>query len=571
MKFREMTYTRPDIDALLARCKELAAKAESAASGEALVAVYYEQSRAFADYNTAANLASIHYTCDTRDAAWKAEQDFFDANGPAVQNASVEISRAFLANPHVDALTEAFGTTCVAGMKNAVLGMDDRTIDLQKEYNALVSQYQQVYGGALVEFDGKQLTIPQLGPYKENLDPAVRRAAYEAEAGYFDAHRAELDELYTKIVKNLNEQAKILGYHDYSELSYVRMNRIGYGPEEIRKFRDQVANDVVPQLKKVIELRKKRTGIEHLTFTDLPVSFRDGNPKPIEGYDARMAASRTMYHELSPETAAFIDFMQDNELFDVESRPGKMSGGYMTSLPAYKAPFIFANWNNTSADVDVLTHECGHAFEGYVAERDPKVPADLECPGMESAEIHSMAMEFLTAPWHHLLFGKDTEKYALLHAEDSFLFLAYGCIVDEFQHRMYQNPDLTPDERNAVWLELEHKYRPWIDFDNLPFYGRGAGWQRQLHIYECPFYYIDYCLSTMAALQFFLLSLKDHKDAWQRYLRLVRRAGMASYAELCETAGLKVPFTDGSIKAIAEEMEQWIAAHQVRAKPNETS
>ena len=480
-----------------------------------------------------------------------------------MQNASVEISRAFLANPHVDALTEAFGTTCVAGMKNAVLGMDDRTIDLQKEYNALVSQYQQVYGGALVAFDGKQLTIPQLGPYKENLDPAVRRAAYEAEAGYFDAHRAELDELYTKIVKNLNEQAKILGYHDYSELSYVRMNRIGYGPEEIRKFRDQVANDVVPQLKKVIELRKKRTGIEHLTFTDLPVSFRDGNPRPIEGYDARMAAARTMYHELSPETAAFIDFMQDNELFDVESRPGKMSGGYMTSLPAYKAPFIFANWNNTSADVDVLTHECGHAFEGYVAERDPKVPADLECPGMESAEIHSMAMEFLTAPWHHLLFGKDTEKYALLHAEDSFLFLAYGCIVDEFQHRMYQNPDLTPDERNAVWLELEHKYRPWIDFDNLPFYGRGAGWQRQLHIYECPFYYIDYCLSTMAALQFFLLSLKDHKDAWQRYLKLVRRAGLASYTELCETAGLKVPFTDGSIKAIAQEMGQWIAAHQV--------
>ena len=563
MKFSEMSYTRPDIDALLGQCKALAAKAAGAASGEELVNVYYEQSRAFADYNTAAQLASIHYTCDTRDAYWKAEQDFFDANGPAVENARVEISRAFLANAHVDALTEAFGTTCVAGMKNAVLGMDDRTVELQKEYNALVSQYQQVYGGALVEFDGKQLTIPQLGPYKENLDPAVRRAAYEAEAAYFDAHRDELDGLYTKIVKNLNAQAQILGYHDYSELSYVRMNRIGYGPAEIRKFRDQVASDVVPELKKVIELRCRRTGISHLTFSDLPVAFQNGNPSPIPGYDARMAAARTMYHELSPETAEFIDFMQDNELFDVESRPGKMSGGYMTSLPTYKAPFIFANWNNTSADVDVLTHECGHAFEGYVAERDPKVPADLECPGMESAEIHSMAMEFLTAPWHHLLFGKDTEKYALLHAEDSFLFLAYGCIVDEFQHRMYQNPDLTPDERNAVWLELEHKYRPWIDFDNLPFYGRGAGWQRQLHIYECPFYYIDYCLSTMAALQFFLLSLKDHKDAWERYLKLVRRAGLASYTELMQTAGLKVPFEDGSIKAIAQQMGQWIAEHQV--------
>ena len=563
MKFNEMTYTRPDIDALLARCRELAAKAAAAPDGDALVRLYYEQSEAFAEYNTAANLANIHYTCDTRDAYWKAEQDFFDANGPAVTNASVEISRAFLANPHVDVLTAKFGTTCVAGMKNAVLGMDDRTVELQQQFNALVSRYQQIYGGALVELDGKQLTIPQLGPYKEDLDPAVRRAAYEAEAGYFDAHRAELDELYGEIVKNLNAQARVMGYHDYSELSYVRMNRIGYGPEEIRKFRDQVANDVVPQLQKVMAMRAKRTGIARPTFTDLPIMFKDGNPKPIPGYKARMDAARTMYHELSPETAEFIDFMQDNELFDVESRPGKMSGGYMTSLPSYKAPFIFANWNNTSGDVDVLTHECGHAFEGYVAERDPAIPADLECPGMESAEIHSMAMEFLTAPWHHLLFGRDTDKYALLHAEDSFVFLAYGCEVDEFQHIMYQNPDLTPDERNAEWLKLEKKYRPWIDFDNLPFYGRGAGWQRQLHIYECPFYYIDYCLSTMAALQFFLLSLTDHKDAWARYLRLVRRAGMASYTELLETAGLKVPFEEGSIKGIAQQMTDWLEAHQV--------
>ena len=563
MKFNEMTYTRPDIDALLARCRELAAKAAAAPDGDALVRLYYEQSEAFAEYNTAANLANIHYTCDTRDAYWKAEQDFFDANGPAVTNASVEISRAFLANPHVDALTEKFGTTCVAGMKNAVLSMDDRTVELQQQFNALVSRYQQIYGGALVELDGKQLTIPQLGPYKEDLDPAVRRAAYEAEAGYFDVHRTELDELYGQIVQNLNAQARVMGYHDYSELSYVRMNRIGYGPEEIRKFRDQVANDVVPQLQKVMALRAKRTGIAHPAFTDLPILFRDGNPKPIPGYKARMDAARTMYHELSPETAEFIDFMQDNELFDVESRPGKMSGGYMTSLPAYKAPFIFANWNDTSGDVDVLTHECGHAFEGYVAERDPAIPADLECPGMESAEIHSMAMEFLTAPWHHLLFGKDTDKYALLHAEDSFVFLAYGCEVDEFQHIMYQNPDLTPDERNAEWLKLEKKYRPWIDFAGLPFYGRGAGWQRQLHIYECPFYYIDYCLSTMAALQFFLLSLTDHKDAWQRYLRLVRRAGMASYTELLETAGLKVPFEEGSIKGIAQQMTDWLEAHQV--------
>ena len=563
MKFNEMTYTRPDIGALLARCKELAAKAAAAPDGDALVRLYFEQSEAFAEYNTAANLANIHYTCDTRDEYWKAEQDFFDANGPAVTNASVEISRAFLANPHVDALTAKFGTTCVAGMKNAVLGMDDRTVELQQQFNALVSRYQQIYGGALVELDGKQLTIPQLGPYKEDLDPAVRRAAYEAEAGYFDAHRAELDELYGEIVKNLNAQARVMGYHDYSELSYVRMNRIGYGPEEIRKFRDQVANDVVPQLQKVMALRAKRTGIARPTFTDLPIMFKDGNPKPIPGYKARMDAARTMYHELSPETAEFIDFMQDNELFDVESRPGKMSGGYMTSLPTYKAPFIFANWNNTSADVDVLTHECGHAFEGYVAERDPKVPADLECPGMESAEIHSMAMEFLTAPWHHLLFGKDTEKYALLHAEDSFLFLAYGCIVDEFQHRMYQNPDLTPDERNAVWLELEAKYRPYIDQSGIPYLGRGTRWQYQMHIYETPFYYIDYCLAQTAAFQFLLASQDDYDGAFARYLHLSQQGGEKLWTDLLAEAGFRSPFEPGALAQLAAQVEPLIRKHTV--------
>ena len=563
MKFSEMPYARPDIDAILARCKEFAAAAAAAPTGEALARVYYDQSAAMGAYSTAANLANIHYTCDTRDAYWQAEQDFFDQNGPAVSNAQVEIYRAILSNPHLDDLTEAFGTTCVPGMKNAVLAVDSRVTALQQEANAISSLYQRLYGGALVELDGRQLTIPQLGPYKQSMDPAVRRAAFEAEAGYFDAHRAEFDELYERTVQNLNQQAAILGYKDYSELSYARMNRIGYGPEEIRVFRDQVARDVVPLLSAIVARRAGRAGIENPTFADLNVAFPDGNPAPVKGYQVRMDAARTMYHELSAETAAFIDFMQDNELFDVLSRPGKANGGYMTILPDYKAPFIFANWNDTAGDVDVLTHEAGHAFEGYLAARDEAIPEDLKCPSMESAEIHSMAMEFLTAPWHKLLFGADTGKYALTHAEESLIFLSYGCEVDEFQHIMYQHPTLTPDQRNDVWLRLEKKYRPWIDFDGLPFYGRGAGWQRQLHIYECPFYYIDYCLSTMAALQFFLLGEADHADAWQRYLKLCRKGGTASYTELCATAGLKTPFEEGAVKAIAQPVADWIAAHQV--------
>ena len=162
-----------------------------------------------------------------------------------------------------------------------------------------------------------------------------------------------------------------------------------------------------------------------------------------------------------------------------------------------------------------------------------------------------------------MFMGYAVVHWGLLHAEDSFIFLPYGCMVDEFQHIMYQQPDLTPDERNAVWLELEKKYRPWNKFGDLPFYGRGAGWQRQLHIFECPFYYIDYCLATAIALQFFVASLKDHKDAWQRYMKLTNLAGMATYTELAESAGMKAPFTKGSLTELSRAVADWIEQHQV--------
>ena len=166
MKVSESPSARPDIDAILAQCRPIAADAAAAPTGEALAKVYYDQSAAMGAFSTAANLASIHYTCDPRDPYWQAEQDFFDQNSPAGSNAQVEIYRAILANPHLDALTEAFGTTCVPGMRNAVLAVDSRVTALQQEANTISSLYQRLYGGALVELDGKQLTIPQLGPYK---------------------------------------------------------------------------------------------------------------------------------------------------------------------------------------------------------------------------------------------------------------------------------------------------------------------------------------------------------------------------------------------------------------------
>jgi M3 family oligoendopeptidase len=229
----------------------------------------------------------------------------------------------------------------------------------------------------------------------------------------------------------------------------------------------------------------------------------------------------------------------------------------MTFLADYKAPFIFSNFNGTSGDVDVLTHEAGHAFAGFRAMKQGYIH-QLLSPTMEACECHSMSMEFLTSPYHGLFFGPMTRKYELAHCEESLTFIPYGCLVDEFQHRMYEDPTLTPEQRNALWLELEKKYRPWNDFEGLPFYERGAGWQRQLHIYQYPLYYIDYCMAQTVAFQFWIAYLKDKEDAWKRYLAFADKGGTATFEELVRAAGFKVPYEAGCIREIGEAIGKWL-------------
>lgn len=561
MKFSELSYSRPDTNAVLSAYANLTERVKSAADPAEILAVFAEHIKLDTDYSFMARLASIRYTIDTRDAFYTAEREHFDETDPTVGNAQLALYRAILESPYRTALAEKYGEILLIKMDLAVRSSDDRVLSLQQEENRLVSEYQKLYASFMVHFDGKDLTLPQLGVYKQGADRAVRKAAYVAEGEWFDAHRTQFDDLYTRLVENRNAQAKALGYHDYSELSYLRMGRIGYGPAEVANYRAQVQKDVVPVVHELQKRRFARAGVPDAKFYDLPVFFADGNPKPHGTSSELLARCRQMYHELSPETSEFINWMFENECFDVLSKPGKAMGGYMEEISGY-GPFVFSNWNGTSADVDVITHEMGHAFQGYTAHKLGLVP-ELSCPGMESAEIHSMSMEFLTSPWHHLFFGPDTAKYQLMHAEDSLFFLPYGCVVDEFQHIMYQHPELTPDERNQKWLELEKRYRPWIDFDGIPFYGRGAGWQRQLHIYEMAFYYIDYCLAQTVALQFFAAHLSDPKDAWQRYLALVRKGGTESYAGLVQAAGFAVPFENGSLKPVADTVADWIKAQKI--------
>ena len=560
MKFNEMPYVRPDLADFQAKAEATAQKIAQASSAQEQIEAVLAFDQVQAEINTAMSLAYVRHTIDTRDEFYDQENDYADEIAPAVQEAEQKVSKALLDSPFRAELAERFGDLLFTNLEIAVRTFDPKNMALMQEENKLQSEYQKLYASAMVEWNGEKLPLPKLGPYKQSPDRSVRKAAYEAEGKWFDSHQAELDELYDKLVKNRTAQAKNMGYDNYLQLGYDRLSRNCYGPAQVASFRDQIAQDMVPIVAKVKKDQEKRLGVEKLKFWDDVLLFPDGNADPQGTADEILAAGKQMYHELSPETAEFADFLWDNELLDVLSKEGKAPGGYCTEFRSYKAPFIFSNFNGTSGDVDVLTHEAGHAFAGFRAMRKGYL-GSMTSPTIEACEVHSMSMEFLTAPWHEKFFGPLTRKYEIGHCEDALIFIPYGCMVDEFQHRVYENPELTPAQRNELWLNLEKKYRPWIDFEDLPFYGRGAGWQRQLHIYLYPLYYIDYCMAQTVAFQFWIASMKDRADAWAKYLRFADAGGTRTFEGLVAEAGLKVPYAPGCIREIGEAISTWIDAN----------
>ena len=562
MKFSEMPYSRPDMEALTAATTQTLEAMKAAPNAAGQIAAYDAYEKKMQTAGTMQQIAYIRHTINTKDEFYNAENDYMDEIGPKLQELTHRVNTALLESPYRAELEKHYGALMFKNLEIAARSFSPAIVELMQEENKLVSEYQNLYASATVEFDGKTMPLPLLGPYKQDPDRAVRKAAYEADAKFFDSHREELDTLYDKLVKVRDAQAKKMGLPNYIPLGYDRMGRNCYTAKDVAAFRDQIAEDMVPIVAKVKEAQRRRIGVEKLAFYDEPISFADGNAVPEGTPDEILAAGKKMYQELSPETAEFIDFMFENELFDVLSRDGKAPGGYCTEIADYKSPFIFSNFNATAGDVDVLTHEAGHAFEAYRAFKQ-ELPSLLHSPTIEACECHSMSMEFLTAPWHHLFFGKQTDKYELGHCEDALVFIPYGCMVDEFQHKVYENPEMTPEQRNELWLSLEKKYRPWIDFDNLPFYSRGGGWQRQLHIYEVPLYYIDYCMAQTVAFQFWNLSRENYAEAWKRYMTFVDKAGTATFAELVESAGLKVPYHAGCIKEIGESISRWLEEHEL--------
>lgn len=556
MKFSEMTYTRPDLARVENEFNSLLARFDNAASADEQKQVLSKINELKNEFSTYASIASVRNSIDTTDTFYEAEQEFFDTNEPVIKDLHIKFYKSLGSSKFKNELQKDFGNQLFKLADVSLKTFDTSIIDDLKEENRLGTQYTKLVASAEVEFNGEKLTLPALSAYMENTDRELRKKAYLANQSFFAAHEAEFDDIYDKLVKVRTRIAHKLGYKNFIELAYYRMARTDYNADMVAGFRDEVLKHVVPLASKLRERQRQRTGIDKLKAYDLAHNFNSGNPKPIGTPEEIVANGQKMYSELSKETKEFFDFMVNNDLMDLVNKKGKASGGYCTMFPKYKAPFIFANFNGTVGDVDVLTHEAGHAFQCFES-RNFEVE-EYYWPTMESCEIHSMSMEHLTYPWMKLFFGADTDKYKFVHLSSNILFLPYGVAVDEFQHIIYANPDMTPAERKQTWLEMEKKYRPWMDYDGIDYLERGGFWQRQGHIYRSPFYYIDYCLAQLCAFQFWSRSQKDFTSAWNDYLRLCKAGGSDSFLGLVKLAGLQSPFNKDVFGPLFAELETYL-------------
>lgn len=556
MKFQDYTYSRPNLADIEPKFTAALTKFKEATSAAEQNEVMKEINEIRNDIGTMYNLCYIRHSVDTNDEFYKAEQDYMDELIPEVEGFQSQYYEALVNSKFRKELEEQWGKQLFAIAELQMKTFSPEIVPLLQKENKLSSEYTKLVAAAKIMFDGEEKTLAQLGSYKESTDRNIRKQANEAYFGYFIEHEEKFDQIYDELVKVRTEIAQKLGYKNFVELGYYRMTRTDYNAEMVAKFRDQVKDFIVPIAIKLRERQAKRIGVEQLKYYDEPFNFLTGNATPKGSPEWIIENGTKMYQELSKETDEFFTYMLENDLMDLVAKKGKAGGGYCTYIENYKSPFIFSNFNGTSGDIDVLTHEAGHAFQVF-SSRHLEIP-EYNWPTTEACEIHSMSMEFFTWPWMELFFKEDADKYKFAHLSSGLEFLPYGVSVDEFQHWVYENPTATPLERKQAWREIEKKYLPHRDYDGNEYLEKGGFWQRQPHIYNSPFYYIDYTLAQICAFQFWKASREDQKQAWENYLELCKLGGQYSFTELVKAAKLISPFEDGCVESVVGVIENWL-------------
>ncbi len=556
MKFEQYHYERPDKEQVLSTLKEFNEQLISAESFEIFRETFEKYNKYRNWYSTLSVLVEIRNSVDTTDEFYDKENDFWNEFMPLVTAETSKISKTIYNSKYKEKLQQLLGKHYFDLLEAELKTFNDEIIEDLIEENKLVSEYTKLTSSAQIFFDGEERNLSGMAKYTQHEDREVRTKAANLVANFFNDNLEKYDDRYDRMIKVRHKIANKLGFKNFVDLAYLRLMRTEYSSKEVAGYREQIFKEIVPLVEELKKSQAKRLGLDSLKFQDEGVMFKTGNPTPKGGRDFLVQNATTMYRELSDETGEFFDFMLEKNLLDLDTKKGKAGGGYCTYIADYRSPFIFANFNGTPHDVEVLTHEAGHAFQVFRS-RDVQVPEYI-WPTYEACEIHSMSMEFLTWPWMDLFFEEDTEKFKYYHIAGSLKFLPYGVTVDEFQHIVYENPELTPAERRAKWRETERKYLPSRNYEEVPLLENGMFFYRQGHLFSSPFYYIDYTLAQVCAFQFWKKANEDTKKAWAEYLHLCNLGGTKPFLQLVKEANLENPFTLGTIANVVPALKEYL-------------
>ncbi|MFM2312262.1 MAG: hypothetical protein RLZZ04_1538 [Cyanobacteriota bacterium] len=501
-------------------------------------------------------MTSLNFSQDTTNRDYQQAQEYSDELKPKLTALEIAMKQRLLDSQERTELESILGQQAFSLWSADVTTFEPAIeADLVQE-SKLVNQYVQLLASAKLEFRGETVNLSGIRQYTQDSDRQTRSEAEKVRWQFFSQHQAQLDSIYDQLVKLRHRMAQKLGYENYIGLGYKRMQRIDYTEADVASYREEVVAKVVPLAQKIIDQKAQKLNLDQVCFWDEAVFDLQGNPKPQGDHDWMLEQAQQMFDNLHPELGSFFTMMVEGNLLDLKTRPGKAGGGFCTSFPTEGVPYVFANFNQTQGDVEVFTHEMGHAFQAWQSRNLPLI--DYLWPTLESCEIHSMSLEFLTWSQMDKFFGDDANRFREIHLAQSILFLPYGCAVDHFQHLVYANPEATPQERNQLWQQMEARYLPWRQYGDLEYPAQGGLWQEKQHIYCSPFYYIDYTLALCCALQFWVKAESNFTGALTEYIALCQRGGQAPFQSLTSSANLVSPFRPGSLANVVAKAQHFL-------------
>ncbi len=556
--FSDLNPPDIDIEAVTARYEALlGALAEADGAGQIAVVERWDALRR--ELETWQAHIRLRFYQDTRDAACKAAYERADDLRPRIVNLDVRMKRALLSSPERAAIEARFGGHAFDLWECDVAAFAPEIQEDMVKEARLKAAYTELRASAELTFQGQTHTLAGIARFALDPDPAVRAEAAGVKWGWYAEHGAAFDQIFHDLVQVRHKMAHALGYEDFVGLGYKLMQRVDYDKADVDRFRAQVRDHLVPLVAELRQEQADRLGLNPMCEWDEGLLDAGDPPKPLGDTPFLVEQARDMFKAMGDEPDAFYTEIVAKGLLDLDTRPGKGGGAFCTAFPDQRAPFVFGNFNGTLNDVRTFTHELGHAFQ-YWTSRDNALTEYL-WPTYEACEIHSMGLEFLTLPHIERFFSpEDAERFRRDHLVGALMFIPYGVAVDHFQHLVYESPEATPEERHAMWQQMERTYLPWRRYGDLAWPAKGGLWQQQLHIYGAPFYYIDYTLAQTCALQIFLRASEDWQGAIDDYIALCHRGGEAPFQDLAVSAGLTSPFDPGCLEAVVDALRPLLRA-----------